>query len=304
MHGLFPHHSMIEIHVHNVVCQVFGAEARHHSLLNNLLAYREDGYMFSPAYKNKSWDGYNRLYNMPAEGRPFGKHWTGLLHRVAAALTADGAAFQIKDCRLEPPLQASLELKKGLEHRYYQADAEAAAVARTRGIIRVATAGGKNPIAVRLLARLNVPSIFIAHKINLIEQSKKTIETALGVEVGIIQAGNRSLKRFNVATVQTLDSILWSATDEDIRRFIEADCLQVIVDEVHHVSSPSYQRVLSHFLSAYYRFGLSATPSKTEGAASSKDMRVEGAFGRVIYAKDRTALTEEGFLAKAHVFFL
>lgn len=295
---------MIEIHVHNVVCQVYGAEPRHHSLLNNLLAYREDGYMFSPAYKSKAWDGYNRLYNMPGEGRPFGKFWTGLLHRSAAALTADGAPFEIRDCRVEPPPQAPLALKEGLEHRYYQEEAENAAVARTRGVVRVATAGGKNPIAVRLLARLNVPSIFIAHKIGLIKQSKETIERSLGVKVGIIQAGNRRLERFNVATIQTLDSILWSATDEDIRRFIEVECLQVLVDEVHHVSSPSYQRVLAHFLSAYYRFGLSATPNRKEGVTASKDMRVEGAFGRVIYAKDRAPLAAEGFLAQAHVFFV
>jgi superfamily II DNA or RNA helicase len=294
---------MTEIHITNVVAQVLGADARQHSMLDAALRYREEGYIFAPTYKAGTWDGYQRLYNTPTHERQFGKFPTGCLHRAVLALGEAGYQVGIIDDREVPQPQEPIPVSLR-EDRYYQADAVEACVQRTRGIVRVATAGGKNPIAARVLGHLNQPSLFIAHTINLVKQSRTTFKEALGVPIGIIQAGNRDLQRFNVATVQTLASILWSAAGDEVRRFVEEECRVVIVDEAHHASSPSYQRVLGHFLRSYYRFGLSATPHKREASVASKDMRTEGAFGRVIYAKDRAELQEEKYLARAHVFFV
>lgn len=295
---------MIEIRVQNVISQVHGGSPSAHTVLSGKLAYRPSGYYFSPKYKSGQWDGYIRLYNPPVGMLPFGKFWTGLLHRAHTHLAEANIEHRIIDERVPPAPQTPLPLSGAIKERGFQVEAVEQAVARTRGILRVATAGGKTAIAARLIARLNLPCIFVVHRINLLNQARKSFQEALGVPIGIIQAEKRQLERFNVATIQTLDGILWSAADSEVRRFVSDTCQLVIGDEAHHGAEASWRRVFGHFTSAYYRFGVSATPHRHEGVTESKDLHVEGLFGRVIFAKDRQELTAEGHLAKPHVFFI
>lgn len=293
---------MVSIRINNVVAQVHGADIETHLLIGQTLAYRPEGYMFSPAYKGGTWDGYTNLYNKPDRQREFGKFWTGLLHRVSTTLSEAGISYEIFDDRVEPPKEDPIKVAVK-EERDYQLAIRAASD-KTRGIIKVATAGGKTAMSGLLIGHLNQPTIFIAHKIGLVEQAREGLHEALGVPIGILQAENRELQRFNVATVQTLDNILWSMADQTVRDFIQKVCQLVIVDEVHHTTSPSYKRVLGHLQAAYYRFGFSATPHRYENIKASQDMVVEGAFGRIILNSPWKELMSKGHLARVHAFRL
>jgi superfamily II DNA or RNA helicase len=65
-------------------------------------------------------------------------------------------------------------------------------------------------------------------------------------------------------------------------------------DEVHGAGAPNAYAVQKLFNNAYYKFGQSATPIRTEG----DDLLLEAAFGKRIVDISYTELIEKGFLAR------
>lgn len=294
---------MTEIHVYNVVSQVYTENLGIHEVLNLNLSFRPDGYIFSPAYKSGNWDGIKHMYLKPTPNRSFGKLWTGLLHRAISILQQNSVEYAVVDKRIEPIKNQSLVIQ--VEHRDYQAEAEDAAIGRTRGIIKAETAAGKTIIAARIISHLNLPSVFVVHKLNLFRQAVDDFTKILKVPIGIIQGENRKLETFNVATVQTLSNILDDPTNESIIRFIRDECMVLIVDECHHCQEArQFREVLQNFMSSYYRIGLSATPFKSGTDKLSADSQTEGLFGRIIYETERRKLEKGHYRAKARIFYL
>lgn len=294
---------MVTFQVFNVVTHVYG-DPQAHYLLNSALRYRDKNYFFSPQYKSGKWDGFTNLYNQPNEKRGYGKLLTGLLFRAKSVLTSAGIDADIQDCRQAPPQQNPLTLKLKIEDRNFQTEQLIAAVSKTRGVIQAPTGSGKTISAAMILAQLNLPSLFLVHKLSIFEQTLTDFRTAFGRElVGVIQGQRKTISRFNVAMIQTLDSALWSAADNHIKPFVNDECKVLIVDECHHSASDSYKRVIQQFTNSYYRFGLSATPHKYQ-TGNNSDMQVEGLFGRVIHKIERQELEDAGHLAKSKVFFL
>lgn len=293
---------MVKIQIFNVVTHVWGTTPYIDSLLSATLSYRSKGYFFAPAYKSGKWDGFNHLYYSPTSTRPYGKYWTGLFHRVKTLFEANNIDFEAEDCRTAPDPQKPLFIE-GFG-RKYQELAESAAVEKTRGIIQIPTAGGKTPVAAAIMAHLNQPAIFLVHRVNLLNQTVKLFEKKLNVPIGVIQGSNRNLQRFNVGMIQTFYSVLWSASNEDLKKWVYEECKVLICDETHHGSSDMWKNVIQQFMGSYYRFGLSATPHKHEVADGTQDMQTEGLFGRIIYTVGTQDLTEQGYLAKAHIFYV
>lgn len=293
---------MVKIQIYNVVSHVWGTTPYIDSLLDATLSYRSKGYFFAPAYKSGKWDGFNHLYYAPTPSRQYGKYWTGLFHRVKTLFEANNIDFEAEDCRTPPDPQK--QLSTVCLGRKYQELAESAAVNKTRGIIQIPTAGGKTPVAAAIMAHLNQPSIFLVHRVNLLNQTVKLFEKTLKMPIGVLQGSNRRLERFNVGMVQTLYSVLWSASNEDLKKWVYEDCKLLITDECHHSGSDMWKNVIQQFMGSYYRFGLSATPHKNEVADGTQDMQIEGLFGRIIYTIPTQDLTEQGHLAKAHVFYV
>lgn len=296
---------MIRIDLYNVVSQVYDAPPEAHHLLNEILSYPAKGYIYSPRYKSGQWDGRTRLYFKPAPSREFGKLWSGNLYRAVTALASNGYEVEINDLRQKPQFGPEITLPKNFKARGFQDEAVAAMLKCSRGIVQAGTGAGKTILATMLIAKTNVPTLFFVQRIGLLRDAKKVFEKNLQVPVGIIQGSNRKLERINVATVQTLDSVLWNSSEPEIRDWCQNKCKMLLGDEVHHGISSSYKSVTQNFMDAYYRFGLSATPHRTEiGTDSTSDMQVESLFGRIIYEAPRDRLTKEDVLVPAHVFYL
>jgi superfamily II DNA or RNA helicase len=134
--------------------------------------------------------------------------------------------------------------------------------------------------------------LFIAHRAELIEQTSAKLD-AIGVKHGIIMAGHwRSNNRAPVqlASIQTL-----------VRRkfWLEKENWEfnlTIVDECHHNSSVSYQKVMTAMREKDVLLGLTATPYRTDGKPLGKD------FNALVQVSDVRELTAAGYLVPARIF--
>ena len=99
------------------------------------------------------------------------------------------------------------------------------------------------------------PTLFLAHRRELIEQSAAKIQEAGISEYGIIMAGakrNNSSALVQVASVQTL-----------IRRELPPAKI-VIIDEAHRAAAKTYRDIVANYPGAVI-LGLSATPERQDG---------------------------------------
>ena len=104
--------------------------------------------------------------------------------------------------------------------------------------------------------------LFIAHREDILSQSMKTFRTILrDRNFGGLYTGNYTPDNIDhvFMTIQTFNSKKLDETlDKDFYDFI-------IVDEFHHASAPSYQKLLEHF-EPKILLGLTATPERMDGA--------------------------------------
>lgn len=103
--------------------------------------------------------------------------------------------------------------------------------------------------------------LFIAHREDILVQSMKTFRTILkDRNFGGLYTGNFTPDNIDhvFMTIQTFNS---KKFDENISKdFYDF----IIIDEFHHASAPSYQKLLSHF-NPKILLGLTATPERMDG---------------------------------------
>jgi len=120
---------------------------------------------------------------------------------------------------------------------------------RKRGVLCIATAGGKSFIGLKAIEILEVPTLIVVPTLDLVDQWVQRVRDTFGIEVGVIGGGKHDVK---FITVTTYDSAYIHA--ESIgNRF-----LFLILDEVHHAFAPGYVQILELFV-APYRMGLTST---------------------------------------------
>jgi superfamily II DNA or RNA helicase len=141
-------------------------------------------------------------------------------------------------------------------------DAAAQALLKAEnGVLSATTAFGKTVIALWLIAERKVNTLVLVHRKHLMDQWAERINQFLGVplkEVGRIGGGVR--KRTGGLDVAVLQSLCRKGEIEDWIK----DYGQIIVDECHHVSAYSFERVVRS-ASARYKLGLSATLTRKDG---------------------------------------
>lgn len=103
--------------------------------------------------------------------------------------------------------------------------------------------------------------LFIAHKEDILSQSLKTFRTILrDRNFGGLYSGNFTPNNIDhvFMTIQTFNSKKFDeCLDKEFYDFI-------IIDEFHHASAPSYQKILEHF-EPKILLGLTATPERMDG---------------------------------------
>ncbi|MGC4379363.1 DEAD/DEAH box helicase [Fictibacillus sp. Mic-4] len=102
--------------------------------------------------------------------------------------------------------------------------------------------------------------LFIVHREEILKKAKDTFEMLLpneGLTFGLL-TGNHKQRNVDYvfATIQTISKCLYEFKKD------EFDYL--IIDEAHHATSPTYQRVLNYF-DPKFTLGMTATPERSDG---------------------------------------
>lgn len=254
-----------------------------------------------------------------------GMHFpTGLASKAIEFFKEFGVSYLIDNQRSAPAQNAGFSMSPAFEVRDYQQTIIGDSCNRERGIIKVATGGGKTSIASGIIAQIGAcPTVFYVTSTDLLRQAKNEIEKFIQyrgekLKVGIVGGGEFDLRDVTVMTVQTAVKALGHKftkyDDEDdvsdkmklndqnkkmIVDFIRGSKLMVC-DEVQHWAAKTCQVIADSSENARYRFGLSATPWRDEG----DDILIDACFGRPIADINASFLIERGYLVQPTIYFV
>lgn len=146
------------------------------------------------------------------------------------------------------------------------------------GILSGTTAFGKTVVAIRLIAERKVNTLILVDKISLMSQWKKRLMEFLTINETLPETDEekrRGRKRIQSIIGQlgagkdNLSGIIDIAVMQSLNRMGEVkECIKnyglIIVDECHHVSAVSFEKILKS-ANAKYVYGLTATPTRRDG---------------------------------------
>lgn len=153
-----------------------------------------------------------------------------------------GAELELRDYQVET-LEALAEMRRNKE---------------TIALISLATGTGKTVVAVEDAKSVGGRVLFVAHTTTLVYQAQKAFrEQWPGVSVGSYVDGQKELDAYVVCgSVQSVALNLDSFHDDAFD--------YLIVDEAHHASAETYQKILAYF-KPKFTLGLTATPERADG---------------------------------------
>lgn len=258
------------------------------------------GARFTYSYKSGTWDGRMNFLN---GNRTF---LMGLLHDVYTFCDRKlNCKPKIIDNRESYIITRKIPKILG-DHRLRKYQMEAvrncinAKVGSTpfrRGIVCAATNAGKTLMAAALYDILDVPTLILCHKDEIMRQWLATFsEWFPNEKIGVYNRNQESLENVTVAMVQTL----YARRNTNRARVILQHFKCLIVDEAQHAPSASWSSVIQ-LSSAYYRYALSGTALQ-----SSKDqrMRLKGLFGKVLVKITNEELVDQEFSSKPEVYMV
>lgn len=148
------------------------------------------------------------------------------------------------------------------------------------GILCGTTAFGKTVVAIKLIAEKKVNTLILVDKVSLVSQWKESLLKFLTINETLrtadISEGKKRGRKKNRSIIgqmghgkNALSGIVDIAIMQSLNRMGEVkECVKdygmVIVDECHHVSAFSFEKVLKS-TDAKYIYGLTATPTRKDG---------------------------------------
>lgn len=183
-------------------------------------------------------------------------------------------------------------------HTYdYQEEAVQAAVKNRNGVIIAPCASGKTQMGLEIISRLGLRALWLTHTGDLLKQSLGRAKMVLNIDestYGTITEGKVSIgKSITFATVQTMCKI-----DLDS---VKREWDVIVVDEAHHVvGTPTklqmFYKVISK-LCARYKFGLTATPRRSDGLIAC----MYALLGNKLYEVEKRQIKDN--LCPVRIFF-
>lgn len=257
------------------------------------------------------WDGRIALFEKGSGFFPL-----GLLDKVLKELRMEGTTFKMIDERVRPEKTHDFEMNVSL--RDYQEVTMKKAIENEGGILQLATGAGKTKTASALVSYFGMNTIFFVHTKFLLGQAKEALEEVLGTKIGQVGDGVVDIQPVTVAMIQTTIKALGgdyepSLDEKDGEVYVENMNLKnkesqivemldksdvLFFDECQFVAAESFYTI-ANYCPAYYKFGLSATPYRSD----KKDMMIEAALGKVIHRISASYLIDRGFLTKPRIHY-
>ena len=159
--------------------------------------------------------------------------------------------YEVVDKRLLIPAEFpefQYELRPSQEEVYYKVDDSC--------IINAWVSWGKTFTALAIAKKLGQKTLVVVHTLALLKQWETEVEKVFGIKAGIIGSG-----KFNIDSPIVIGSV------QSLYRRIAAindKFGTVILDEMHHVSSPTFGRIIDKN-KARYKLGLSGTIERKDG---------------------------------------
>ena len=263
--------------------------------LSSYFSFRVPGYQFVPAYKNKLWDGFIRLYDLRTN-----QIYHGLVPYIEKFCAERNYTSEINS---EISVTESFSLVEAVdfvrtldlphEIRDYQLNAFVQAVRNRRLLLLSPTASGKSLIIYVILRWLQESDykrgLLIVPTTSLVEQMYTDFESYGydSEEYCHRQYSGKEKHTNKLLTITTWQSIYKNDADY----FEQFDF--VMGDEAHQFKAKSLTTILSGCTNAKYRIGTTGTLDGTQ----THRLVLEGLFGPVYKATTTSELIDKGQLA-------
>ena len=271
--------------------------------VNDFFTFEVPGFKYMPAYRNKTWDGKIRLYNIVT-----GEIYMGLLPYIEEYLRNNGELYELEEgLRSERDVAKSVVqgFVRGLRPtlngrrikiRDYQIDAIAHAIATNRSLLISPTASGKSLIIyclVRYYQMMELKTLILVPTTSLVEQMYKDFED-YGWSSGtycqkIYQGYDRKVEK---------DVVI--STWQSLHRMPRAYFRQfgaVFGDEAHLFKAKSLTGIMTKLDTCEYRFGLTGTLDGTQ----THRLVLEGLFGKAKYVVTTKELIDNKTLSNLKI---
>ncbi len=237
-----------------------------------------------------------------------GRFLRGLLPHVLERLQISGIPVEVETRLSEPTdrpfVHCPPDLLSGAELRDYQVMAVEQSYNLRRGIVHVATGGGKTLIAAAVSKMVEQhddgTTLTLVNKTHLLKQTYQRFQQYGLKDVGIIGAGYFNPSRHTVAMVQSLHSELKRGNDT-----YAGGVTLFNFDETHHLGADSWAG-LAYNIPSRWAIGYSGTPFR-DGFANMTDpadIQLQAICGNVIVRISASHLIQRGLLAKPYIFMV
>lgn len=167
------------------------------------------------------------------------------------------------------------------------------------GILTAPPGTGKTVMAINAIAKRKTNTLILVHRKPIMEQWRLQLSALLGIDlknIGQIGAGkNKANGVLDVAMIQSMEQK--GSVDDKI-----IDYGFVIVDECHHVSAVSFERVLTQ-AKAKYILGLTATPYRRDGQQPIIHMQCGAISSQIKQKEADKGIFQCGIIPKTTEFF-
>ncbi len=328
---------IITIAANAVVAKIIDASDEIKTFVSDKLSFMVEGAEFATAFASSSWNGRTSLFSRRTSTFP-----AGFVFLIHGELTRKGYTVRVVQHSLPEPLGPVApkvdDFKPDPRYDFHD-KALAQVVKHGRGILQVATGGGKSRICKLIVSRYRRPTLFLTTRGVLMYQMKRDFEINCGFSPGIIGDGHWAPKAgLNVGMVQTLvqrlaEPSLDEEKREQVRIATEAGLkrtpaqflalaqpifdakvklrdqaieflgsIEVLIgEEAHEAGGNSYYEIARHCKKAQIRVALTATPFMRD--SGEDNMRLMAAFGPILLKVSEKLLIDRGILAKPYFVF-
>ena len=263
--------------------------------LSDYFKFRVPNYQFTPAYKNKLWDGYIRLFNVQNN-----TIYHGLINYIEKFCTERNYEIEfnneIKNTENFSLIEAQ-EFAKTLnlpfEPRDYQFNAFVHAIRNKRILLLSPTASGKSLILyliVRYIQQHHKKGLLIVPTTSLVEQMYSDFES---YNFDSEKYCHRQYSGKEKHTDKFLTITTWQSIYKNPGSYFEQFDF-VLGDEAHQFKAKSLTTILSGCINTKYRIGTTGT---LDGAQTHR-LVLEGLFGPVFKATSTSELIQKGQLSE------
>jgi len=250
---------------------------------------------WNKAIRYGAWDGNAHLFNKLS-----GRLATGLVPLVQD-LYPDSVLTDVRK-RVDPQWHNE-KIKESFKYSLegpddgrgaYQEKAVQRAIRHMKGIIKVATNGGKTKIAAGIIKVLNTETLYLVHRKTLLHQVAREIEKFTGMKCTKYGDGARTIGQITVAMIQSLPKPI-----KKNKPFYDQFNL-MIMDECQHGSASTWYKI-SMVMRAKFKIALSGTPWTQK---DDRDLKLVSVFGpRVLIDIKNQYLIKKGWSARPTIHF-